>query len=268
MSANRITDLVVNLQEAELTRRDLLVKAGVAGMTATALSAFLSARALAAPGSTSSRFIVNQIDATTLVIADTISGGDWLTLDPAWYYEINPTMAMYVIYEALYHSPDGSDPTGIEPMLADGLPVLSEDLLTATVKLKQGVKFQTTGNEMTADDVVFSYQRLAATQFQPSFLATDYWTEVKKVDDYTGRIHPGVTELRSRRGACVYPHFPSPTASKSSNSAERPTHRATQTTPRTTRKPRMRASPPTRTPKRSSTASRLAPDRIWSTNGT
>src|SRR5689334_4561347 len=122
MSEHRITDLVAELKDAELTRRELLVRAGIAGMSASALSAFLVDRAMAAPGANSNRFIVKQIDATTLVIADTISGGDWLTLDPAWYYEINPTMAMYVIYEALYHSPDGTDPTKIEPMLADGLP--------------------------------------------------------------------------------------------------------------------------------------------------
>jgi peptide/nickel transport system substrate-binding protein len=185
MSDSRITDLVARFQDGELNRRELMIKAGAAGMTATMLSSFLADRAMAAPQGGAARYIVNQIDATTLVIADTISGGDWLTLDPAWYYEINPTMAMFVLYEPLYYSPDGSDPTAIEPLLAEGMPELSEDLLSATVKLKQGITFANTGNEMTADDVVFSYGRLAATQFQPSFLATDYWTEVTKVDDYT-----------------------------------------------------------------------------------
>lgn len=185
MSQRRVHEAVSAIQDIDLTRRELLVKTGVVGLSATALSQLLTGRASAAPGSSKTRYMVNQIDAKTLVIADTISGGDWLTLDPAWYYEINPTMAMYVIYEALYHSPDGSDPTTIEPMLADGMPEFSEDLLTVTVKLKQGIKFHHTGNEMTADDVIFSFNRLAATQFQPSFLATDYWTDVKKVDDYT-----------------------------------------------------------------------------------
>ncbi|MEZ4532803.1 MAG: ABC transporter substrate-binding protein [Thermomicrobiales bacterium] len=185
MSESRITNLVTRVQEGELNRRDFLIKAGAAGMTATMLSSMLVDRAMAAPSGGTSRYIVNQIDAKTLVIADTISGGDWLTLDPAWYYEINPTMAMFVIYEPLYYSPDGSDPTAIQPLLADGMPALSDDLLTATVKLRQDITFANTGNPMTADDVIFSFNRLAATQFQPSFLATDYWTEVKKVDDYT-----------------------------------------------------------------------------------
>lgn len=185
MSETRITDLATRLHDSELNRRELLVKAGAAGLTATMLSSLLGGRTIAAPRGGASRYVANQIDAKTLVIADTISGGDWLTLDPAWYYEINPTMAMFVLYEPLYFSPDGSDPTAIQPLLADGMPTLSDDLLTATVKLRQDITFANTGNPMTADDVVFSYGRLAATQFQPSFLATDYWTEVKKVDDYT-----------------------------------------------------------------------------------
>ncbi len=205
MSDSRITDLVARLQDGELNRRELMIKAGAAGMTATMLSSFLADRAMAAPKGGAARYIVNQIDAKTLVIADTISGGDWLTLDPAWYYEINPTMAMFVIYESLYYSPDGSDPTAIEPMLADGMPELSEDLLTATVKLKQGIKFANTGNEMTADDVVFSFGRLAATQFQPSFLATDYWTEVEEGRRLHRRVHARCAELRSGRGAFLHP---------------------------------------------------------------
>src|SRR5215203_5188416 len=102
MSETRITDLVARIQDGELSRRDLMIKAGAAGMTATMLSSILVDRALAAPQGGTARYAVNQIDATTLVIADTISGGDWLTLDPAWFYEINPTMAMFVIYEPLY----------------------------------------------------------------------------------------------------------------------------------------------------------------------
>lgn len=169
----------------ELTRRELLAKAGVAGMSATALSMLLTGRSLAAPGASTPRYLVQQIDSKTLVVTDALSGAYWLGLDPAWYYEINPTMAMYAIYDQLYHAPDGSKPTDIQPLLADGMPELSDDLLTATVKLRTGIKFQNTGNELTADDVVFSFNRLAVTFAQSSFLATDYWTEVKKVDDST-----------------------------------------------------------------------------------
>ena len=73
----------------------------------------------------------------------------------------------------------------IRPLLAEALPEYSEDGLTATVKLRQGVKFQTSGNEFTAADVVFSFNRLKNIGFQASFLASDYWSEVSAVDDYT-----------------------------------------------------------------------------------
>ncbi len=185
MSDTRINNLVENLHNSELTRRDFMVKAGVAGMSASALSMLLTGRAFAAPGSSVPRYLVEKIDASTLVVTDALSGAYWLGLDPAWYYEINPTMAMFAIYDQLYAGQDGANPTDIQPLLADGMPELSEDLLTATIKLKQGIKFQHTGNEMTADDVIFSYQRLAATYAQSSFLATDYWTDIQKVDDYT-----------------------------------------------------------------------------------
>jgi peptide/nickel transport system substrate-binding protein len=185
MSEPRSSDLVAKLQHAELSRRDVLKKTGVAAVSAATLSTFLTGRTLAAPGAATPRYLIDQIDAKTLVVTDALSGAYWLGLDPAWYYEINPTMAMFAIYDQLYAGQDGSDPTNIQPLLADGMPTLSDDLLTATIKLRQGIKFQNTGNEMTADDVIFSFKRLAATYAQSSFLATDYWTDIKKVDDHT-----------------------------------------------------------------------------------
>lgn len=185
MSETRISDLAARMQHSELTRRGFLAKAGAATLSAAALSTLLTGRAIAAPGSSIPRYHVEKIDSKTLVVTDALSGSYWLGLDPAWYYEINPTMAMFAIYDQLYYGPDGSKPTAIEPLLADGMPELSDDLLTATIKLRTGIKFQHTGNELTADDVIFSFQRLAATYAQSSFLATDYWTDIQKVDDHT-----------------------------------------------------------------------------------
>lgn len=185
MSKARISAVNARFNQAELNRREFLMKAGAAGVSATALSTYLTGKAIAAPGASTPRYHVEMADTRTLVVTDALSGAYWLGLDPAWYYEINPTMAMFAIYDQLYAGFDGSNPTKIEPLLAEGMPELSEDLLTATIRLKQGIKFQNTGNEMTADDVVFSFQRLAATYAQSSFLATDYWTEVRKVDDHT-----------------------------------------------------------------------------------
>jgi peptide/nickel transport system substrate-binding protein len=185
MSDFRITDLVERLKRGELTRRDFMKRAAVAGMSATAASSVLSGPALAAPGMSAATFARNQIDAKTLVIADSLSGGDWLTLDPAWFYEINSAIAMYVLYDQLYHIPDSTKPDDVQPLLAESMPEVSEDGLTITVKLRQGVKFHSTGNEMTSADVLFSWARLKATQYQGSFFAIDYWTEISAPDEYT-----------------------------------------------------------------------------------
>jgi ABC-type transport system substrate-binding protein len=149
MADNRISDLVGKLWSGELTRREFITRATIAGVGASTITAALSQGALA------------QADATTLVIADALNGQDWLHLDPGWFYEINSSQAMNIVYEPLYHIPDGTNPTDVQPLLAEALPEISEDGLTATIKLRQGVKFHTSGNEMTAADVIFTWARLA-----------------------------------------------------------------------------------------------------------
>ena len=57
-----------------------------------------------------------------------------------------------------------------------------------TIPLRSGVKFHS-GNEMTADDVVFSWNRTKNIKYQPSFLATDYWSSVEAVDPLTIKIN-------------------------------------------------------------------------------
>src|SRR5688572_6393208 len=186
MSDNRISDLVGKLWSGELSRRDFFKRATAAGFGASVISAALSQGTSAAPMTGGKgRSSRSQADLTTLVIADSLQGGQWVTLDPGWLYEINSAAAMNVIYEPLYHIPDGSKPTEIVPLLATDLPTVSEDGTIVTIALRQGVKFHTSGTEMTAADVVFSFNRLKYIGFQGSFLASDYWTDVTAVDDYT-----------------------------------------------------------------------------------
>ncbi len=189
MTANRLSDLVGKLWSGDLSRREFMKRATAAGIGASAISAALSQGTMAAPG-TRSRLgkSAGQIDATTLVIADNLNGGAWLTLDPNQFYEINPSAAMNMIYEALYTIPDGSKPTELVPLLATDFPVFSEDGLTATISLRPGVKFHTSGNEMTSADVVFSFNRLKYAGAQSAFLGSDYWTEVTAVDPLTVQL--------------------------------------------------------------------------------
>jgi peptide/nickel transport system substrate-binding protein len=122
----------------------------------------------------------------TLVIADNLKD-DWITLDPGWIYEINSQAAMILNYEPLYILPDSTKPTEFEPLLATEMPQVSDDGLEVTIPLRQGVKFHS-GNEMTADDLVFSWNRLKNIKFQASFLAIDYWSAVEALDPHTIKI--------------------------------------------------------------------------------
>lgn len=185
MTDNRISALVERLSRGELSRRDFIKRAVGAGISASVVATALAEHAGAAPGSTTRGSARDQTDAKTLVIADALSGSDWLTLDPGWYYEIHSTAGMNLLYEPLYHIPDGTKPTNIVPLLADGMPTISADGLTVTVKVRQGVKFHHSGNILTANDFVFSFNRLKNIGYQGSFLGTDYWKTVKALDDAT-----------------------------------------------------------------------------------
>ena len=113
---------------------------------------------------------------------------NWLYYDPAKLYEINPASGFQVVYECLYHIPDGYEIGTIEPLLAEDMPAVSDDGLTATIKIKPGVKFHNTGNEMTADDWVWSWNRLKNLLGNPSFLVTDFIESFSAVDPTTIEI--------------------------------------------------------------------------------
>ncbi|MFH1422597.1 MAG: ABC transporter substrate-binding protein, partial [Planctomycetota bacterium] len=88
------------------------------------------------------------------------------------------TSSSYIsqIYESLYQYSYLERPYKIEPCLAAEMPIISEDKLVYTIPIKKGVYFQdapcftTTngkGRELTADDFVYSFKRLADTKTSP-----------------------------------------------------------------------------------------------------
>ncbi len=81
---------------------------------------------------------------------------DWPTyIDPAVGTDFSDSMALVQLYDTLvFPSLDGS----IQPHLAETWDV-SDDGLTYTFHLREGVKFHN-GDELTAEDVVFSADRL------------------------------------------------------------------------------------------------------------
>ena len=180
MSNDHTVNLLRALQAKKLNRRSMMAAAAM--MPAAGLMA--SSGVLVSPA----RGARAQMDPRTLVMLDNIQGGNWLYFDPGKMYEINPAAGFQLNYECLYHIPDGYQIGVIEPLLAEGDPEFSEDGLTATIKLKTGVKFHNSGNEMTAADWVWSWDRLKNLKSNPSFLITDFMESYTAVDDSTLEI--------------------------------------------------------------------------------
>ena len=180
MSNDHTVNLLRALQAKKLNRRSMMAAAAM--MPAAGLMA--SSGVLVSPA----RGARAQMDPRTLVMLDNIQGGNWLYFDPGKMYEINPAAGFQLNYECLYHIPDGYQIGVIEPLLAEGDPEFSEDGLTATIKLKTGVKFHNSGNEITAADWVWSWDRLKNLKSNPSFLITDFMESYTAVDDSTLEI--------------------------------------------------------------------------------
>jgi peptide/nickel transport system substrate-binding protein len=108
--------------------------------------------------------------ASTLVIDRDTS--DLISFDPAVLYEFSAVFATHNVYETLVKF-EGTDLTTPKPGLAT-----SWDIKDAgsnwdiTFKLRSGVKFAS-GNPLTADDVVYSFQRAIKLNKSPAFLFTD-----------------------------------------------------------------------------------------------
>lgn len=90
------------------------------------------------------------------------------SLDPAHGYTQTTGIINHVTYETLVTFPSG-DASEILPLLATDW-TISEDGLTYTFNLREDVTFAN-GDPLTADDVVFSVNRLANVDGNPSFLA-------------------------------------------------------------------------------------------------
>ncbi|WP_448591351.1 ABC transporter substrate-binding protein [Thermoflexus hugenholtzii] len=112
---------------------------------------------------------------------------DIRTLDPHRQYEIAPPQIMRAAYETLVTLGDkGADITKIEPLLAESYEV-SPDAKVYTFRLRKGIKFHT-GNEMTAEDVIFSFRRLGNLKDNPAWLFSDHVESIEAIDPYTVRI--------------------------------------------------------------------------------
>jgi peptide/nickel transport system substrate-binding protein len=113
---------------------------------------------------------------------------DIISLDPAKAFEFSGVGLDAQIYDRLLDFPPGRFDKP-ELSLAKSYTV-SPDGKTWTFKLRDDVKFHS-GNPLTADDVVYSFQRVVILKDQPSFILTQFGItadSVKAVDKYTVQI--------------------------------------------------------------------------------
>ena len=86
------------------------------------------------------------------------SFGDVDTLDPALAYDTASGEVIQNIYNTLIFY-EGDKPGTFVPMLASEMPTVSDDGMTYTFKLREGVMLLQNGDPMTASDVSFSFVR-------------------------------------------------------------------------------------------------------------
>src|SRR5881628_1851078 len=108
--------------------------------------------------------------ASTLVYYADVS--DLISLDPAIAYEFSGVLLVHNAYETLVKF-EGADLSNIKPGLAQSWDIKDAGAnWDLTFKLKSGGKFAS-GNAITADDVVYSFQRVLKLNKSPAFLFTD-----------------------------------------------------------------------------------------------
>jgi ABC-type transport system substrate-binding protein len=89
------------------------------------------------------------------------------TIDPAASYDTVSAGVVYQCYETLYEYEYLKRPYVLKPLLASEMPLISEDRMTYTIKLKKGVKYQDHGfykgrnKEVTAHDFITQFKRMA-----------------------------------------------------------------------------------------------------------
>ncbi len=120
-----------------------------------------------------------------------IYGGDWsdlITMDPQVSYEFSGGLVTDNLYETLVKY-EGADLSTLKPGLAESWKVdRGRDTWDITFRLRRGSKFSS-GNEVTAKDVVYTFERALAIKGPGSFLFTEIAQlkpgATKAVDNYT-----------------------------------------------------------------------------------
>jgi oligopeptide transport system substrate-binding protein len=99
-------------------------------------------------------------------------------MDPIYAEDLYSNTEISRVYEGLLQYHPYKRPYVVEPLLAEAMPTISKNGLTYTFKIRQGVKFHDDkafadgkGREVTAQDFVYSFKRLA----DPKLQSTGWW---------------------------------------------------------------------------------------------
>jgi peptide/nickel transport system substrate-binding protein len=144
--------------------------AGAAAVVGTALgSGLVPSGALAAPA------LARQPDGELIFV----EGTDVTTFDPHQVTDTPTTSMLHLLYDGLVHFDYENT---FVPVIADSWET-NDDVWT--FKLKSGVTFSD-GSALTADDVVYSFERLKDPRFASPYAALfEVITEIRAVDDTT-----------------------------------------------------------------------------------
>src|SRR5690606_31630155 len=141
-------------------------------------SALMPLAAALIAGTSLTALTAGNAAAETVLRADEVAVGE---LDPAKATDYADSVLMFNVYDTLVLARQGGP--GVVPHLAESW---ETDGKTYTFKLRQDVKFQS-GNPLTADDVVFSFDRMKAIGQGLSYLFAQV-EKAEAVDQHTVRF--------------------------------------------------------------------------------
>ena len=143
--------------------------APAAAPTTSAPAPTSAAPATSAPQATTAPSSAGTAADTLVIGMDT---SDMITLDPGVGYEFTDDLITHNVYETLVMF-QGADLSTIKPGLATKWETKDAgDHWEITFNLRTDAKFSS-GNPVTADDVVYSFQRVISLNKSPAFLFTD-----------------------------------------------------------------------------------------------
>jgi oligopeptide transport system substrate-binding protein len=164
------------------------IRIALAAIAALVLASAIVSSASAAPHSNTAKQVTPKRGGTLRISYKT----DVSTLDPAVCYDQQCFEAVPLVFQGLYDY----DRTGkIIPSIAAGMPKISADGRTYTIRLRSGVRFSN-GRAVTADDFVYSVQRLLSPKTATPVIS--FWTNLKGADAYfkgKSKKLPGVQKV-------------------------------------------------------------------------